>query len=102
MCKQLFLVTSYYNCYRLKLPYAHDSTPSIVHYFESKLKRGIYLNISLYTPAHPMVMIVIFEKTLTREKLPMYELGSGGRHLLNGCLLACDYSTVLFDIFVMT
>ena len=49
-----------------------------------------------------MVMIVIFEKTLTREKLPMYELGSGGRHLLNGCLLACDYSTVLFDIFVMT
>ena len=30
------------------------------------------------------------------------ELGSVGRHLLNWCLLACDYSTVVFDIFVMT
>ena len=50
LCKQLFLVISYYNCCRLKLPYAHDSTPSIVHYFESKLRRGICLNISLYTP----------------------------------------------------
>ena len=47
-----------------------------------------------------MVMIVIFEKTLTHlGKIAYVRTWEWGRHLLNGCLLACDYSTVLFHIF---